>query len=302
MIDKHGDAPDMLDDLDLELITDYLTGQLSEERVAGVARRLEQDEEFRKLAAPLVAAWTIAPRSQRQPMPRAELQKHWDDFTRRVGFVHQRRKTRQRRWFLLMVAIAGAVFTELTSRDPAQAPKPATAEWVTVPDSGKEMTLYNGARVRLAPGARLLYSRADSAENRPSVALEGSARFILDLSISEQAPVPMPPQLAVMTAGALVISNAAEFVVTTRADTTDVEVIDRKFDVGKALGTGTSVILPEQLFVTNPDSTFRDQLVLSSGELGRGYRGGTPVKLREVKHTGFPAPDSLAMLLGGQQP
>jgi hypothetical protein len=83
VVDRDDLPDDMFEDADLGLIADYLTGELSAERIAEVARRLEEDEVFRNLAAPLVAAWTIAPKWQPDPMPRAELQRAWDDFSSR---------------------------------------------------------------------------------------------------------------------------------------------------------------------------------------------------------------------------
>src|SRR5688500_18075439 len=98
---------ELLEHADLELITEYLTGRLPAEQVADVKRRLDEDEAFREFAAPLIVAWSVPPRWQRHPMPRAELEKQWDRFTKRVGFVHQRSKSRKRRrrWVIGAVAV-----------------------------------------------------------------------------------------------------------------------------------------------------------------------------------------------------
>jgi hypothetical protein len=90
------DLPDdQLDDHDLGLITDYLTRQLPPEQMAAAERRLEEDEAFRKLAAPLILAWSIAPKWKREPMPAEELEAMWQDFVRRVDFygTSKRRST-----------------------------------------------------------------------------------------------------------------------------------------------------------------------------------------------------------------
>src|SRR3712207_8868834 len=75
-------ADALLDDPDLGLITDYLSNELPAEQVALVKRRLEQDEKFRELAAPLLLTWNVPPLWQRDPMPRAEIVEAWDQFTR----------------------------------------------------------------------------------------------------------------------------------------------------------------------------------------------------------------------------
>jgi hypothetical protein len=58
-----------LDDPDLDLITDYVGGELEPAQVDAVLRRLETDAQFREFAAPILAAWQVAPRSQRMLHP-----------------------------------------------------------------------------------------------------------------------------------------------------------------------------------------------------------------------------------------
>src|SRR5688572_32788808 len=103
-------------DPDIELLGDYLARELDPEQVAAVERRLVEDEAFRTRAAPLIALWSIPPRWKREPMPREKLEKHWDAFTRRAGFTHQRRK-RRRRWLIFGVLLLPAVLFILLALD-----------------------------------------------------------------------------------------------------------------------------------------------------------------------------------------
>ena len=140
---------DMLDDPEIELITDYLSNQLPAERVAEVKWRLEHDEAFRELAAPLVLAWSVPPRWKREPMPRAELLKSWDDFTKRAGFVHQRAKAQRRRrlWMLAMLVVVVAVFETLAKILPdGRTTWPDMVPVPEHPDSAGWLLLGNGAR------------------------------------------------------------------------------------------------------------------------------------------------------------
>src|SRR5438105_15187682 len=96
--DRKDMTPDIPVSPDLELITDYLANELPPEQVAEVRRRLDTDPAFKDFAAPLITAWSIPPHWERHPMPRAEIEKHWDAFTKKAGFVHQKRKRRRRIW------------------------------------------------------------------------------------------------------------------------------------------------------------------------------------------------------------
>src|SRR5262245_33916779 len=103
----------------LDLITDYLAGALPADAVEAVKRRLETDGDFRDYCAPILLAWSVPPKHVREPMSRAELAKHWDTFTKRAGFVHQRRKSRKRRFTWMSMLVAALGITGYALKDPA---------------------------------------------------------------------------------------------------------------------------------------------------------------------------------------
>lgn len=70
-------------DPDFALISDYVCGELSEERATYVRARLESDPDFRDLAEPLLLAWSVPPKSK--PMSHDELQHSWLQLRRRAG-------------------------------------------------------------------------------------------------------------------------------------------------------------------------------------------------------------------------
>ena len=207
---------------DLDLITDYVAGELDPAQVEAVILRLERDEAFREFAAPILVAWGVAPHWQRFPMQRSEIEAGWDDFTRRAGFVHQRRRTRRRRmWLLSLLLLALVVPVLLYGREIRSAYRDfrdfetvrADSGWVTMRDSNQ---------VRLAPGARLRSSKQlENGVHR--VRLLGTARFRV-LPADTSGPVPMMAPLSVETRGGVAFSGIGEFTVSARGDTTDVEV------------------------------------------------------------------------------
>ena len=211
-----------LNDPDLDLITDYVAGELDPGQVEAVARRLEQDAKFREFAAPILVAWGIAPHWQRYPMSNSEIEAGWDDFTRRAGFVHQKRKARRRRLWLLGVLLAALALPSLLYRTEIRS---AYRDWrdyeVVRPDTGW-VTLRDGNLVRLAPGARLL-SSSRLVGGGHSVRLEGTARFSVHPR-DTSGPVPMMQPLMVRTRAGMAFTGMGDFTVTARGDTTDVEV------------------------------------------------------------------------------
>lgn len=211
-----------LENPDLDLITDYVAGELDPAQVEAVILRLERDEAFRKFAAPILVAWNIAPHWQRHPMSRSEIEAGWDEFTRRAGFVHQRRRTRRRRmWLLSLLLLAVAVPALLYSREI----RSAWRDWrdfETVRADTGWITLRDSSQVRLAPGALLRSSkRIEKGVHR--VRLAGTARFRV-VPPDDSGAVPMMQPIVVETRGGTVFSPMGEFTVTTRGDTTDVEV------------------------------------------------------------------------------
>lgn len=70
-------------DPDMALVSDYITGELSEAQAAAVRQRIATDADFRDLAEPLLIAAEHGPRFQ--PMPRAHLERKWLELRRRIG-------------------------------------------------------------------------------------------------------------------------------------------------------------------------------------------------------------------------
>src|SRR5213593_4250770 len=86
---------------DFDLVLDYATKVLDRERVAEVQRRLRDEPEFRAFAAPLIAVWDLPFAQAAAPrLTREQLEKSWDRFTKRAGFVRQRRAALQRRLWI----------------------------------------------------------------------------------------------------------------------------------------------------------------------------------------------------------
>src|ERR1051325_4620711 len=81
---------------DVQLIIEYLNKQLDPDRAAAVAKRLQEDPVFLDLAGPLLVAWSVPTHWERNPVPQAELEKHWDRFTKAAGFAHQKINRRRR--------------------------------------------------------------------------------------------------------------------------------------------------------------------------------------------------------------
>ena len=211
-----------LNDPDLDLITDYVGGELDPDQVEAVLRRLEQDEKFREFAAPILVAWGVAPHWQRFPMPRSEIEAGWDDFTRRAGFAHQKRRARRRRLWLLGLLLAALALPSLLY---SKEIRTAYREWrdyeVVRGDTGW-VTLRDGTRVQLAPGARLLSSK-QRIRGVQQLRLEGTARFSA-FPTDTLGPAPALQPLLVRTRGGEAFTGTAEFTVTARGDTTDVAV------------------------------------------------------------------------------
>jgi ferric-dicitrate binding protein FerR (iron transport regulator) len=224
--DRDDMSPDMLANSDLELITDYLAKELPEEQIAEVRRRLETDSAFKDFAAPLIAAWSIPPHWERHPMPRAELEKHWDEFTKRAGFVHQRRKRRRRRWTVFGAVLVTLILGLCYFSDEILKNAVTAGFFDTLSDSGKRMTLLNGTEVLLDSGADFRVSnRLVGGGIQATVLIVGRAHFKLDWK-PVKAGEPLTG-LLVMHDRSTLATDGAEFIMRIRNDTADVEVIDR---------------------------------------------------------------------------
>ena len=260
-----------LDNPDLDLITDYVGGELDPDQVEAVLRRLEQDEKFREFAAPILVAWGVAPHWQRFPMSRSEIESGWDDFTRRAGFAHQKRRTRLRRLWLLGVLLAVLALPSLLYRRELRTVWRDWRDYELVrPDTGW-VTLRDGSHVQLAPGARL-HSSKRAIKGVQQLRLEGTARFSVFASDTGSLLPGIQP-LMVRTRGGQVFTGNGEFTVATRGDTTEVEVHrpGRRHFIG-------FVPVPTAVLV----STSRDENPVSVGETraARLVRGGTVERIK----------------------
>jgi len=263
---------DTLDDSRIELITDYLMGSLDAAQVEAVKLRLETDAEFREYCAPLILAWSVPPKHEREPMSRAELAMHWDNFTKRAGFIHQKRKARRRGLFILgIVALALSISAYLL--------RGAVREWyvdrrdfMAVPATAGWITLAEGREVQLAPGARLRAAKRLAGDGMLVVKLRGSAQFRTVAKDTTTFPPPLY-MVAVQTAAGTAASGNADFKVTARGDTTEAELLPpaRRAFIG-------FTPLPTTLLLTG---TVRgpNMFALREGQRARVVRGSAPTLL-----------------------
>jgi hypothetical protein len=208
----------------IQLIVEYLNKRLEPEKMEAVRKRLVDDEAFAKLAEPIIYIWSIPTHLERHPRPAGELERHWDEFTKRAGFAHQRRKTRRRRlWLLgLVLFVVGASgfafrrpFTEwfVTQRDYDVVALDGRDGWIPLKDS-----LF----IDPAPGASLRVRR-EPVEERLHVILDGEARFLVARR-DTTGPTLFHRGIVLHTRAGTASTHEAEFTVTSRSDSTIVEV------------------------------------------------------------------------------
>src|SRR6266700_8413089 len=219
---------------DIELITRFLNKQLDPATAAHVRKLIEEDKDFRDLAAPLLYAWSVPTYAERHPRPPGEMEKAWDRFTKAAGFVHQRRKARKRRLWIASVIIAIAGISYFAFGDAVREKYVENRDYEAVADSGKEMTLRGGSHVLMNAGARLRSAKTDVEHMAHNVILKGSARFRVDLNLAGSPPEVHP--LLVRTPSAIVVSGSGVLDVSVKGDTTYVEVATRNPNAGRAAG------------------------------------------------------------------
>lgn len=273
MSDKHDlTRPESYDDL--ELVADYLNKHLDPEKVALVERRLAEDPAFREFAAPLTLVWRTPMHLERHPRPPGELEKHWDEFTKRAGFVHQRNKARRRRLRIIAIVTLALGLAAFLFRDRIRTTYEDIRDYETVASGAGTVTLRNGTRVQLEPGAVLRARRLPRQPDMEAVKLKGSARFLVARPPSSGL-LPSPQVFAVFTPAGMVVSGSAEFIVTSHGDTTEVQVLRRARDPN-----------PRDIFDQMPDFVLlfaegfeQRQISLFEGERGRIRRGVPAEKL-----------------------
>jgi ferric-dicitrate binding protein FerR (iron transport regulator) len=273
---------------DLELITSFLNGHLDPERVEQVRRRLDDDPGFRDLAAPMLLTWSVPKHLERHPRPAGELEKHWDEFTKRAGFAHQRRKARRRGLWLIGLAVLTLGLGGFFQRERIVAAIADYRDYENVaPDTGW-VRLRDGSLVSFASGSRLrALKQVGSSGMR--VKLVGTARFRAEPPDTSRSSIPELQPILVQTAGADVIAARGEFTVSTRGDTTDVEVhrpTKRAFMGFVALPT-TALLF---------DRSSVNPLSVAETELARVVRGGKAHRVRAV-----PSDAGATAILGNPQ-
>lgn len=208
---------------DLELITSFLNGQLDPDRVEQVRQRLEDDPEFRDLAAPMLLTWSVPPHHERHPRPAGEIERHWDEFTRRAGFAHQKRKAHRRRLRLLGLAIIVLGIAGAFVQAPLREWYSLKRDFAVVPYRAGWISLGDSVFVQPDPDASLRVAREPVNDVR-HVLLSGSARFRI-LATDSATLEPRRDGILVRTRGGVVQAGESEFTVSARADTTDVELL-----------------------------------------------------------------------------
>ena len=259
---------------DLRLVLDFLERQLDPERVELVRRLLDEDQAFRDFAAPMLLSWNLARESVVEPLPPGELEKHWDKFTKRAGFVHQRRKALRRRFWMLAIAALAVGSALFAGRERIERAYSDWRVYETIPYSEDWITLRDGSQVLLTRGARLRASRELVEGEYQGLILDGQARFRLSPPPNKDAPMlPGMQPMIIRTRAGEVGSGRGEFTVAAFGDTTEVEAHEaaRKEYIG-FVPVGTILLLLGEGPRLQPT-------VLHERERGRLVRGASPVNL-----------------------
>ncbi len=255
---------------DLELIVEYLNKHLDPERTEMVRRRLEEDEAFRELAAPMLLVWSIPTHVERHPRPAGELERNWDRFTKAAGFAHQRRKARRRRLWLLAITLATLGAFAFIFRAPIRSTYTTLFEFDAVPHQSGWLHLGDSIWVALAPDAALRAARLPIEGARHFI-LRGDARFrvaALDSATTE----PRPVGIVIRTRAGLVTTREAEFRVTANRDSTLVDVkhpTRRRFEF--------FFPIPNAVHIRSDATSPR--LQLREASVGLLVRGQAPIRL-----------------------
>jgi ferric-dicitrate binding protein FerR (iron transport regulator) len=274
--DRDDMGPDMLANPDLELITDYLAKELPEGQVAEVRRRLETDSAFKDFAAPLIAAWNIPPHWERHPMPRAELEKHWEAFTKRAGFVDQRRAARKRMLGGLTMLLAILGLSAFVLRDEIHERYVDRRDYDVVARGPGSVVLHDGTHASVAAGSVLREAKHQPVAGVELVKVQGNARFDVT-RLPSTAVKPAMRALIVGAAGGQISTNSADFSVRARGDTAEVEVFQRPSGARQDMFS----VIPDFVSLKGAGQAL-PQLALREGERGRIVRGKDPVKLDSV--------------------
>ena len=216
------DRNDMMLSDDLERITLYLNGRLSDDERAEVERRLESDKAFHELVEPMLFAWAINDESDRKPVASDELEELWDEFTRRAGFVHQKKRAKTRRLWIIGIVLAAIAIGGFLSRERIQS---AYRDWRDYAPVGADtgwVPLRDHIQVRVEPGARAR-AAIELRNNAQFLRIgAGTAHFRVQLTDTTRIN-PATTPVVIETRAGNVFSGYGDFTVTVRGDTTEVE-------------------------------------------------------------------------------
>lgn len=256
---------------DVELLIRFLNRQLDPDRDAAVRKRLEEDPAFLEFATPLLVAWSVPDNWERHPIPPGDAEKAWDKFTKAGGFLHQRRKTRRRRLWMLAIVAAVVGISGFLLRGKVRAEIADRRDYEQVAYDTGWIRLLDGSEVLMSPGARLRALKRYPGKGM-RVKLLGSARFRSEPPDTSENGIPELQTLIVQTRGSIVMAASGEFSVTARGDTTDVEVHPPR----KRQFVG---VVPLPTFALLSDGSNPKPFKLDETESARVVRGTTPVKL-----------------------
>ena len=103
--DRDFDLDEEMNNPDLNLITDYLCNELDPDQRAEVERRLEEDEDFYRYCAPIIAFWKADRDDPGPEVTRKQADDSWDEFTKLARFTYQVRAERRRKQLLVGLAV-----------------------------------------------------------------------------------------------------------------------------------------------------------------------------------------------------
>lgn len=293
MTDHNPNAAGSADDMDdLELLITYLQGKLDPERAAAVKKRLEEDAAFRDFAEPLLIAWSVPPKHEREPRPEGELEAAWAEFVRRTGFGQEPPRAKRRpRLHLILLVLFGAIVIILSEfsaplmarfDDGLDRPFRDGGRYVAVPADTGWVAVARGVEARVAPGTTLRVNETPRTD-RAEVRLEGTARF----RVAEDAgagtsggSATAPGGLLVHTRAGDVMAGASEFDVITTGDTTDV-LLHRLVTPASPFAARPSVsavVTFDTSGVALGGSSTSYQVPIPVGESRRIIRGRVPVE------------------------
>ena len=258
------DVAAALNDRDVDLVMDFVVGELSAEGVEQLRARIDRDPAFRRLAENIVAAWQI-PLIADEPVDRAQLMRSWDEFTRRAGFTHQKRRARIR-WITMSALVLLAIgVTGFAARSTLSDWYEDRRDFVAVDAApGQWVTLLDGTQARLDSGATMRARRAKLEKGGYEVKLTGSGQFrIVPKDTDPMLPAVQP--FAVHTSAGVVASMRGDFAVTARGDTTDVHVLPPTSRAKVSYILLPTIVLLEAPHEPNP-------VLLRDGQRGRLIR------------------------------